>query len=182
MQISLMVFIFFFIEFSLKRMYLKTDTTVPSADENKMLEKAARLMFEMHKGQTDKSGQPYFLHPIRVALNCDTPDQKIVAFLHDILEDTPMTPDNLKDLGFSAELIEAIQSVTRTEGESYDEFIARCSLNSIGRYVKIRDLKDNLNVTRLQELDPSSADRINRYLKALQFLRRSSGADLQHRG
>lgn len=160
---------------ALKGMYLNTTMTLPSAEENKMQEKAARLMLEMHKGQTDKSGQPYFLHPMRVALNCDTPDQKIVAFLHDILEDTPMTPDNLRDFGFSAEIIEAIKSVTRAEGESYDEFIARCSLNSIGRYVKIRDLEDNLNVTRLQEIDSVAVDRINRYLKALRFLRMSSG-------
>lgn len=156
---------------ALKRMYFKTTTTVPSVDDNTMLEKAAQLMIEMHKGQTDKAVQPYFLHPMRVALNCETADQKIVAFLHDILEDTPMTPDNLKDLGFSAEIIDAIKSVTRTEGESYDEFIARCSLNPIGRYVKIRDLEDNLNVTRLTEIDSASANRINRYLRALRFLK-----------
>ena len=127
-------------------------------------------MLEMHKGQTDKSGQPYFLHPMRVALNCKTPAQKTVAFLHDILEDTPMTQDNLRDFGFSTKVIEAIRCVTRAEGESYDEFIARCSLNPIGRYVKIRDLKDNLNISRLYKLDSASVERINRYLKALRFL------------
>ena len=158
---------------ALKRMYLKTTITEPSPDENKMLEKAARLMLEMHKGQTDKSGQPYFLHPMRVVLNCETPNQKIVAFLHDILEDTPMTSDNLKELGFSSEVIKAIQSVTHKKGENYDEFIARCSLNHIGRYVKMRDLEDNLNVTRLQKIDSYAADRINRYLKALRFLKKA---------
>lgn len=136
-----------------------------------MLEKAARLMLEMRKGQTDKAGQPCFLHPMRVALNCETPLQKTVAFLHDILEDTPVTMDNLKDFGFLTEVIGAIQSVTRTESESYDEFIARCSLNPIGRYVKIRDLEDTLNVTRLTEVDSTSVDRINRYIKALHFLK-----------
>ena len=156
---------------ALKRMYLKTTTTVPSADENKMLEKAARLMLEMHKGQTDKAGLPYFLHPMRVALNCENSIQKIVAFLHDILEDTPTTPDDLKDFGFSTEVIEAIQSVTRKEDEDYEDFIARCSLNPTGRYVKIRDLEDNVNVSRLQNIDFASADRINRYLKALRFLK-----------
>lgn len=141
------------------------------SDENDMLEKAAHLMLEMHKGQTDKAGQPYFLHPMRVALNCETPVQKAVAFLHDILEDTPLTADNLKDLGFSTDVIEAIQSVTRKKDENYEDFIVRCSFNPTGRFVKIRDLEDNLNVTRLQKIDSAAADRINRYLKALRFLK-----------
>lgn len=140
-------------------------------EEAEMLERAVQIMVETQQGQVDKAGQPYFLHPMRVALNCETSVQKTVAFLHDVIEDTAISSADLKRHGFSAEVVEAVLSLTRKPDEDYEAFIRRCALNPIGRYVKIRDLEDNLNVKRLEELDYSSTIRINKYLKALRFLK-----------
>lgn len=154
------------IEYSLAK-----QKTYPTMSEVEMLERAVHLMIDSQEGQVDKAGQPYFLHPMRVALNCETSVQKTVAFLHDVIEDTAISSADLKRHGFSEEVVEAVLSVTRKQGEDYEEFIQRCALNPIGRYVKIRDLEDNLNVKRLDELDVSATHRINKYLKALRFLK-----------
>lgn len=142
----------------------------PTKSEVEMLELAAHLMLDAQEGQVDKAGQPYFLHPMRVALNCETSVQKTVAFLHDVIEDTAISSADLKRFGFSDEVVEAVLSLTRKPDEDYEAFIQRCALNPIGRYVKIRDLEDNLNVKRLNELDCASMERVNKYLKALRFL------------
>lgn len=154
------------LEYSLKKL-----KTYPAKSEIEMLEHAAHLMMDLHEGQVDKAGQPYFLHPMRVALNCETSLQKTVAFLHDVLEDTAMSSADLKRLGYSDEVVVAVLSMTRRLDEDYEAFIQRCALNPIGRYVKIRDLEDNLNVKRLDELDYAAMNRVNRYLKALRFLK-----------
>lgn len=142
-----------------------------SAEDNAQVELAARIMLAAHKGQTDKAGKAYILHPMRIAVKCEYPEAMIVALLHDVLEDTTATPDFLRQQGFSDEIVEAVLSVTRRPEERYDDFIIRCSLNPIGRYVKILDLEDNLNVMRLSEVTPSTASRLNKYLKSLRFLK-----------
>lgn len=154
------------LEYSLKKL-----KTYPTKSEVEMLEQAVHLMVDSQEGQVDKAGQPYFLHPMRVALNCETSVQKTVAFLHDVIEDTAISSAELKRYGFSDEVVEAVLSLTRKPDEDYESFIQRCALNPIGRYVKIRDLEDNLNVKRLDELDSSATYRINKYLKALRFLK-----------
>lgn len=154
------------LEYSLKKL-----KTRPTKSETEMLELAAHLMLDAQKGQVDKAGQPYFLHPMRVALNCETSVQKTVAFLHDVIEDTAISSADLKRFGFSDEVVEAVLSLTRKPDEDYEAFIQRCALNPIGRYVKIRDLEDNLNVKRLNELDYAAMERVNKYLKALRFLK-----------
>lgn len=123
-----------------------------------------------HEGQVDKAGKEYILHPIRVAERCRTVKEKIVAILHDTIEDTYVTPDYLKSMGFDSEIIEAVLSVTRRMEESYDQFIERCLTNEIGKQVKIADLKDNLDITRLDSLSEKDLARINKYLKALRKL------------
>lgn len=154
------------LEYSLKKL-----KTYPTKSEVEMLELAAHLMIDAQEGQVDKAGQPYFLHPMRVALNCETPVQKTVAFLHDVVEDTAISSADLKRFGFTDEVVEAVLSLTRKPDEDYESFIQRCALNPIGRYVKIRDLEDNLNVKRLDELDYAAMKRVNKYLKALRFLK-----------
>ncbi|MCH5225138.1 MAG: GTP pyrophosphokinase [Muribaculaceae bacterium] len=136
-----------------------------------LLDKAAFICVTKHQGQRDKVGAAYFQHPMRVAMNCEKNEEKIVALLHDTIEDTDVTPQWLKDQGFPEEIIEAILSVTRNPSEDYQEFVERAKKNPIGRIVKIHDLEDNLNVLRLREVSPVMADRFTKYLKALEFLK-----------
>lgn len=135
-----------------------------------MFEKALHIARKAHNGQTDKAGKPYILHPIRVAQRCNTDTERIVALLHDVIEDTEITPNNLYSAGFSKTIVDAVLSVTRREYESYFKFIERCSLNPIGRIVKIHDLEDNMDITRLDSLTESDLKRLNKYLKAYRYL------------
>ncbi|MDA9194953.1 GTP pyrophosphokinase [Burkholderiales bacterium] len=136
-----------------------------------MLERAIEIAVEAHKGQIDKGGSPYILHPLRVMMSVDLELEKIVAVLHDVVEDSNWTFEALLAEGFSIEVIEALQSVTKeSPDEDYDLFIQRAIHNPIGRKVKLADLRDNLDVTRLTELAEKDLQRINKYKKALKIL------------
>ena len=137
---------------------------------NNLLEKALVIAAKAHEGQTDKSGVPYILHPIRVSNRCRTDEERIVAILHDTIEDTDVTPDYLLSEGFPKSIVEAVLSVTRNKNESYDDFILRSKLNPIGRQVKIHDLEDNMDITRLHSLSEKDLERLNKYLKAYRTL------------
>lgn len=137
---------------------------------NNLLEKALAIATKAHEGQTDKSGVPYILHPIRVSNRCRTDEERIVAILHDTIEDTDVTPDYLLSEGFPKNIVEAVLSVTRNEGESYEDFVIRSKQNPIGRQVKIHDLEDNMDITRLQSLSEKDLERLNKYLKAYRVL------------
>lgn len=135
-----------------------------------LLDRAAEICVAKHAGQRDKSGKAYFLHPMRVALRCTTDDERIVAILHDVVEDTDITAEYLLEQGFPQYIVNAILSVTKQEGESYEEFIDRAKRNSIGRQVKIYDLEDNLNLLRIESVTPEITARLNKYLKARRTL------------
>jgi len=136
-----------------------------------MLERAIEIAVEAHKGQIDKGGSPYILHPLRVMMSVDLELEKIVAVLHDVVEDSNWTFEALLAEGFSIEVIEALQSVTKeSPDEDYDLFIQRAIHNPIGRKVKLADLRDNLDVTRITELAEKDLQRINKYKKALKIL------------
>ena len=138
---------------------------------NMLLKKALDIATNAHKEQTDKAGKPYILHPIRVSERCNTVEEKIVALLHDVIEDTEITPTSLLSEGFPAHIVKAILSVTKQENENYDDFVKRCSANSIGKVVKIHDLEDNMDITRLKELTENDLQRLNKYLKAYYYLK-----------
>ena len=114
-----------------------------------MLAKALNIAYSAHQGQIDKGGIPYIQHPIRVALNCLTDDEKIVALLHDVIEDTSITVEELINEGFNQNIIDAIISLTKRNGEDYMTFIRRVSSNELATLVKIQDLKDNMDLRRL---------------------------------
>ena len=137
----------------------------------KLLDKAVLISVTKHQGQRDKIGCAYFQHPMRIAMRCTTDDEKIVAVLHDTIEDTDVTPEYLLSEGFPQYIVDAILSVSKRDGESYDDFVARAKKNPIGRVVKIHDLEDNLDVMRLDEVSPDMAARFTKYLKALRFLK-----------
>ncbi len=132
--------------------------------------KALSIATVAHEGQVDKGGAPYISHPVRVASRCSNTDEKIVAYLHDVIEDTNVTTDELLSQGFPERIIEAILSVTRKKEESYEDFIKRCGANKIGRQVKIHDLEDNMDITRLLSLRQEDTERIEKYKKAYKYL------------
>lgn len=136
----------------------------------KLLEKAIQIAVNAHFGQKDKAGNPYIFHPLRVMNRCNTLEEKIVAILHDTIEDTNISPEILKEEGFPDYIIEAILAVTKQEEETYEDFVRRASKNPISCNVKIVDIKDNLDVSRLSEVKEKEAVRLNKYIKALEFL------------
>ena len=136
-----------------------------------MLERAIEIAVEAHKGQLDKGGNPYILHPLRVMMSVDLELEKIVAVLHDVVEDSDWTFKALIAEGFSIEVIEALKSVTKEfPNEDYELFIQRAMQNPIGRKVKIADLRDNLDVTRISDITDKDVKRINKYKNALKLL------------
>ncbi len=131
---------------------------------------ALQIATKAHEGQKDKSGYEYIMHPIRVAERCKDTRAKIVALLHDTIEDTFVTTDYLRKQGFPDEIIEGVLSVTKREGESYDEFVRRAAENPLGKEVKKADLEDNMDIRRLKELTDEDVGRLRKYLRAWQFL------------
>ena len=137
-----------------------------------MLEEAIALAVEAHKKQKDKSGQPYILHPLRVMFRLQSETERIVAVLHDVVEDSEITFDDLRQMGYNEEVIEALDGVTRREEETYEEFINRSQQNPISRRVKFSDLEDNMDIRRLsRELTERDYKRLQRYKRAWLQLR-----------
>lgn len=139
---------------------------------NELYDLALRIAIQAHKGQTDKSGREYVMHPIRVAERCANPKAKIAALLHDTIEDTYVTVDDLRKEGFPQEIIDAVLSVTKREGEDYDDFIRRAATNEIGKEVKIADLEDNMDIRRLKEISDDDVKRLRKYLRCWQYMKK----------
>ena len=134
------------------------------------LEKAITIAAEAHTGQIDKAGQPYILHPLRVMLHMTRPEERIVAVLHDVIEDTTLTADDLRSEGFSPQIIEAILALTKTGHESRIDAAKRATLNPIARIVKIADVRDNMDLSRITNPTALDHERINEYQEVLDYL------------
>lgn len=137
---------------------------------NELYDLALKIAIKAHEGQKDKSGREYIMHPIRVAERCVSAKAKIVALLHDTIEDTEVTPDFLRSQGFPEEIMEGILSVTKQEGETYEDFVCRAAKNPLGKDVKQADLEDNMDIRRLKEISDEDAERLRKYLSAWQYL------------
>lgn len=140
-------------------------------DTSTLLEKALQIAIDVHIYQVDKAGRAYIFHPIRVSNKCSTDEERIVALLHDTIEDGYVTEYYLMLEGFPRNIVDAVLSVTRNKDESYEDFIKRSKLNPIGRQVKLHDLEDNMDITRLNELAESDIERLNKYLRAYRYLK-----------
>jgi len=134
------------------------------------LEEAIRIAVEAHRGQKDRAGAPYVLHPLRMLLRMRTDAERIAAVLHDVVEDTAWTLDDLRARGFSAEVLAAVDALTRRPGEAYDAFVERAAADPIARHVKLADLEDNLDLRRLDAVTADDLERIDRYLRAYRRL------------
>lgn len=133
-------------------------------------QKAIQLAQKAHRGQLDKAGQDYLLHPLRVAQSVETEEEKIVAVLHDVLEDSDVQAGELRKNGFSENIIEALILLRHKKGESYAAYITRLSVNELARKVKIADLHDNMNLNRLPQITEKDRERNAKYAAALEFL------------
>ena len=137
------------------------------------LEKAIEIAARSHAGTRDKQGKPYILHPLRVMMGVEGEETRIVAVLHDVVEDTHITLDDIRAEGFSEDVVEALGLVTHEDDQSYLEYVVGCRKNEIARQVKLSDLQDNSNPSRLllrPEKFTGDIARMQRYLLSTRFL------------
>jgi (p)ppGpp synthase/HD superfamily hydrolase len=139
------------------------------------LEDAISLAVKAHRGRKDKVGAAYILHPLRVMLRMKTKDERIVALLHDVIEDTKYTLEDLREAGYSRKILQSLDYLTKRDGEEYEEFIKRVKRHPLARRVKIADLKDNLDLKRIKKPKKRDLMRIKKYRRALSELMKGYG-------
>ena len=151
---------------------LKDATHAESDDLGLLLEKAIRIAVTSHEGQVDKAGRPYILHPLRVMAAMDTDAERIVAALHDLLEDCPdWTFTELLKVGFPGKLVQSISLLTKPKHQDYDEYIKFIAGDPVARKVKLADLADNMDLSRLPGAPtPSDLARQAKYARARKAL------------
>jgi len=130
------------------------------------LDRAIEIAARAHRGQSDKVGKPYVLHPLRMMLRMVSELDMTVAVLHDVVEDTTVTIEELRREGFSGDVLSAVEHLTNRAGESYEEFIERAKSHPVARRVKLADLEDNMNLLRIRNLGPKDLERLERYHRA----------------
>lgn len=138
------------------------------------LERAIEIARQTHAGQVDKGGADYIGHPLRVMEMGKTEEEKIVGVLHDVVEDSDWTFEMLESEGFSSEIIEALRCVTKlSDDEDYDQFISRIKKNKLAIKVKLCDLVDNLDSSRLENVTEEDIKRSKKYMRAYKLLRKA---------
>lgn len=135
-----------------------------------LTKKAMKLCFTAHKDQTDKSGLPYVFHPFHLAEQMTDEYTAIAALLHDVVEDTSYTFDDLAAMGFPSEVLAALRLLTHDASVPYMTYVAQTKANPIARAVKLADLKHNSDLTRLDEITPSALARAEKYQAAIRLL------------
>ena len=133
-------------------------------------EKAYKIAKKAHLGQVDKAGEDYIKHPEKVASFVKTDEEKAVAYLHDVIEDTELTLENLYEYDFSKEVIEAVDIITKKRGEDYQSYLNSVKKNKLARAVKLADLRHNSDLTRLTKVTEKDIKRKEKYQKAIDFL------------
>jgi|TARA_B100000315_G_scaffold204325_1_gene197664 (p)ppGpp synthase/HD superfamily hydrolase len=127
------------------------------------LQDAIALATKYHESQTDKAGKPYISHPLRVMEKMMLEDEKIVAVLHDIVEDTSITLKDLKDMGYPSYIVNSIDCLSKREGESYDQFVKRTMTDTAACLVKLADIEDNMDLSRLKTVTEKDKARLKKY-------------------
>ena len=133
-------------------------------------EKAYEIAKKAHLGQVDKAGEDYIKHPEKVASFVKTDEERAVAYLHDVIEDTELTLEELYKYGFSKEVLEAVDVITKKRGEDYQSYLNSVKKNKLARAVKLADLRHNSDLTRLTEVTEKDIKRKEKYQKAIDFL------------
>lgn len=136
----------------------------------KILERAIQIAVLAHNGQVDKGGRPYILHPISVMMKMDTIEEKIVAILHDSIEDSNIKKEELIAFGIPKRLVDEIDLLTRKNGDSYMQYISKVKTGKIAKKVKLADLETNMNLSRIKKPTKTDFDRVKKYKKAYKLL------------
>lgn len=150
-------------------------------------ETALRIAAEAHAGQKDMGGEPYVLHPLRMALNLTTPEERVVALLHDVVEDCPgWSFDRIARYGFAPRIIEALKALTKdpdadlADEHQYMEFVERAAGNPLALAVKLADLRDNCDLRRIPAPTDRDIARIEKYQRAIELLCRPPAVSETH--
>jgi (p)ppGpp synthase/HD superfamily hydrolase len=131
-----------------------------------LLENALQIALDAHRGQVDKAGRPYILHPLRVMAAMRTDDERAVALLHDVIEDGGYDVTRLADAGIPLHVAQAVDCLSKHDGEDYPAFIARVIENPLAARVKQADIADNIDVLRLADLSAQDLERVAKYHRA----------------
>ncbi len=131
---------------------------------------ALKLCFEAHKNQVDKNGMPYVFHPFHLAEQMTTEETTITALLHDVVEDTDYTLEDIKQIGFSESVVKAVSLLTHDETVAYMDYVLEIKKDPIARAVKLADLRHNSDLSRLDSVDDVALSRREKYLKAIDLL------------
>lgn len=135
-----------------------------------MTKVALNLCFEAHRNQRDKNGMPYVFHPFHLAEQMKDEKTTIVALLHDVVEDTDITLDDIRNMGFDDEVVAAIGLMTHASDIPYMEYVAEIKKNPISKAVKLADLRHNSDTTRLDNITDRDEKRLKKYTEAIQLL------------
>ena len=135
-----------------------------------LTKKAVRIAYNAHKEQVDKSGLPYIFHPFHLAEQMETENEIITALLHDVVEDTEITFDELRSHGFSESVLETLSLLTHDDDTEYMDYIEKISKNLLAKKIKLADLRHNSDTTRLDVIDEKINSRLEKYRKAINFL------------
>ena len=136
----------------------------------KLIEKSLSIALRAYAGKTDKAGHEYILHPLRIMAKMKSDEEMSVALLHDVIEDSDITAEQLLAEGIPTEVVDAVVCLTKNEGEDYQDFVARTKKNTLAKKVKTADIEDNIDVLRLAFLDGTAIARIKKYHAAWRFL------------
>ena len=129
-------------------------------------EKSIEIALKAYCGKKDKAGKTYILHPLRIMAKMETEEEMAVALLHDVIEDSHFTRDDLREEGIPLAVVEAVQLLSKNDGESYDQFVGRVSENELASKIKIADIEDNINVLRLESIGEEDLARVAKYHRA----------------
>lgn len=135
-----------------------------------LIERAIAIALTAHSGQVDKAGAPYILHPLRLMVQMDTEDEQLAALLHDVVEDSDLTLDDLRDEGLPESVLAALALLTHQAGEDYEDYVRRIADNPLARKVKLADLADNMRLDRIPNPTPKDLERLEKYRGAQALL------------
>lgn len=139
----------------------------------KLIEKSLQIALQAHTGQTDKAGQAYVLHPLRIMAKMHTEEEMSVALLHDVIEDSDISAASLLDSGIPIAIVDAVECLTKLDGENYAQFIQRVLTNRLAVKIKMADIEDNIQVLRMDSLSDADLERVKKYHTAWKTLKLS---------
>lgn len=151
------------------------DCAYMECEEDELIDLSLQIAIEAHKGQEDRAGNPYILHPIELMGMVHGVDDKCVALLHDVLEDSEETPKSLIDRGLPYYIVKSVIALTKIKGQEYDDYIGQVKRDEVAVRVKLMDLKHNLDTLRLSSLNENDLKRIAKYHRAHKELEREVG-------